>query len=138
MREYADQLGVDLSFQDFERELSGLPGAYAPPRGRLLLAHHDGAIVGCGALRPLDDETCEMKRLYVQPAARGHGLARALATRLIDDARTIGYARMRLDTLGTMTEALALYRSLGFVEIPAYRYNPEPGTRYLELTLRAI
>lgn len=135
-REYVDGLGVDLSFQDVEAELAGLPGAYAPPAGRLLLAWSAGAPVGCVALRPLGDGAGEMKRLYLRPAGRGLGLGRALAERVRDAARDAGYARLRLDTLATMHDAQRLYRAMGFVEIAPYAHNPIAGTRFLELDLR--
>jgi putative acetyltransferase len=134
-RDYAAGLGFDLSFQDFERELAELPGDYAPPRGRLLLARAGGNAVGCVGVRPLDAQTCEMKRLYVATVARGTGLGRRLALAAIEAARELGYERMRLDTVPSMTQAHALYESLGFREIQPYRHNPVPGTRYLELEL---
>ena len=131
LREYAAWLEVDLCFQNFEQELAGLPGDYAPPRGRLLFA--EGA--GCIALRAIDEEICEMKRLYVRPQHRGSGLGRRLVQAIIDEARAIGYRRIRLDTMPKMDSAQKLYASLGFHEIAPYRYNPEPGARFLELDL---
>jgi GNAT superfamily N-acetyltransferase len=131
LREYAAWLDVDLCFQNFEEELAGLPGDYAPPRGRLLFA--EGA--GCVALRPIEQEICEMKRLYVRPEYRGSGLGRRLALAIIEEARGIGYRSMRLDTMPKMDGAQRLYASLGFRDIAPYRYNPEPGARFLELTL---
>jgi GNAT superfamily N-acetyltransferase len=135
LREYAASLAFELDFQDFDRELAGLPGAYAPPRGALLVAHVDGHVAGCVALRPLADDICELKRLFVRPQARGLGLGRRLATAVVSEARRLGYARMRLDTTPGMESAQALYAELGFVEIAAYTHNPVPGTRFLELEL---
>jgi putative acetyltransferase len=130
-REYGDSLGVDLAFQDFERELAELPWEYAA----ILLGRVGGEVEGCVAVRPLEGDACELKRLYVRPAARGSGLGRALAEAAVARARLRGFAWMRLDTLPTMDAARALYRSLGFVEIEPYRFNPIPGTSFMELRL---
>lgn len=134
-REYAGSLGVDLSFQDFASELADLPGAYVPPAGALLLALDGDLPVGCVALRPWEEDIAELKRLYVSPAARGTGLGGTLSRSAIETARAAGYERVRLDTLPTMTSAQRLYEGLGFVEIEPYRFNPIPGTRYMELVL---
>ncbi len=134
-REYQLGLGIDLCFQNFEQELATLPGAYAPPRGRLVLALSGGEPAGCVALRPLGEEDCEMKRLYVRPACRGSALGRRLAEYVIREARAIGYRRMVLDTLPSMSAAQALYRSLGFVAVAPYTHNPVPGTLFLALDL---
>ena len=133
--EYAENLGVDLCFQGFQEELDGLPGAYAPPDGRLLLAIDGDWAVGCVAIRKLGDGICEMKRLYVKSAYRGQGLGRRLAEAVIAEARAIGYGKMRLDSLTSLEEAAGLYRSLGFVEILPYRYNPLPDAVFMELLL---
>ena len=139
LREYAQGLGIDLCFQNFDAELDELPGEYAPPQGALLLALVDGELAGCGALRALPDadyaNACEMKRLYVRPAFRRYGLGRILAQALIDQARQAGYSSMLLDTLDDMEAARGLYGSLGFDEIPPYYYNPIPGAHYLKVDL---
>jgi ribosomal protein S18 acetylase RimI-like enzyme len=134
-REYADGLGVDLCFQDFEGELAALPGKYAAPAGRLLLAWRGDEAIGCVALRPIGAGDCEMKRLYIRPAARGAKVGRRLVERLCDEARAAGYTRICLDTLPTMHEAWRLYRSLGFVTIEAYTFNPIAGTAFFALDL---
>jgi ribosomal protein S18 acetylase RimI-like enzyme len=136
MREYQQQLGVDLSFQGFAAELDALPGSYAPPGGRLLLALHDRTAVGCVALQRVSDSRAEMKRLYVPPSARGLGVGRQLVAQILAEARTIGYSEVVLDTLPNMFEAQRLYRQFGFDEIEPYRPNPIVGTRYLGKTLR--
>ena len=134
--EYANSIEIDLCFQSFDRELAGLPGRYAPPEGRLFLALDNETPAGCVAVRKIDPATCEMKRLYVRPAFRGRGLGRQLATQSISAAREIGYARMRLDTLSSMTEAIALYESLGFQRIAPYYDNPSGCAVFMELQLR--
>ena len=134
--EYAEAIGIDLSFQDFADELADLPGEYAPPDGGVLLALVDGQPAGCVALRPFGEGICEMKRLYVRPAFRGRGIGLELANTIIDQARTVGYERMRLDTIPSMKPAITLYESLGFKTIKPYRYNPIEGARFMELILR--
>ena len=136
-REYQRSLGIDLAYQGFEEELATLPGKYAAPLGRLLLARRGDELLGCAALRPLDDLACEMKRLYVRPAARGTGLGRALAERLVAIAREQRYARMRLDTLPAMASAQGLYERLGFRDTPPYYDSPVAGTRFMALDLSA-
>jgi ribosomal protein S18 acetylase RimI-like enzyme len=134
--EYAAGLNIDLCFQNFDQEVNGLPGNYAPPLGRLLLAVEGEQIAGCIGLRSLGGSDCEMKRLYVRPEFRGQGLGKRLVTTVLDAARQIGYERMLLDTLpGKMDEAIALYRSLGFREIAAYYNNPVKGALFMELLL---
>jgi putative acetyltransferase len=136
-RAYADWLGVDLCFQGFERELAELPGCYAPPAGRLLIARVGGDVVGCVGLRPLEPGVCEMKRLWVEPGFAGRGIGRALAERIIDVARSLGYRRMRLDTIPErMPAAQHVYAALGFREIPPYYHNPLAGVVMLELSLQ--
>ena len=135
-QEYAQSLGVNLCFQNFEQELAGLPGHYAPPGGRLLLAEYDGQLAGCVALHKWEDGVCEMKRLYLRPSFRGKGLGRAMAETIVVEARSIGYQRMRLDTIEPlMKDAVEMYRKLGFREIAPYRPNPIAGAMYMELQL---
>lgn len=134
--EYAASLGFSLCFQNFDQELAGLPGDYAPPEGRLLLAEYEGQLAGCVALHKIGVGVCEMKRLYLRPQFRGKGLGRALAEHLIGEARQMGYERMRLDTVEpVMKDAVAMYGRLGFKEIAAYRQNPMAGAMYMELEL---
>jgi ribosomal protein S18 acetylase RimI-like enzyme len=133
IQEYVDSLGVDLGFQEIDKELRDFPGAYAPPTGAILLAFVDGEPAGCVGLRPFEGDCCEMKRLYVRPGFRGAGAGRALAAAVVEAARVAGYARMRLDTQPGMEAAQALYQSLGFREIAPYRFNPIEGTTFMEL-----
>lgn len=133
--EYAEWLGVDLGFQNFQEELAGLPGAYALPAGQLLLAFIADEPAGCVAYRNLGNGVCEMKRLYVRPVHRGKGLGRKLAETAIHHAREAGYVSMRLDSLSSLTGATRLYGSLGFVGIPAYRHNPLSDAVFMELVL---
>jgi putative acetyltransferase len=133
--EYAGSLSVDLSYQGFPKELAELPGAYALPRGRLLLASDDDVPAGCVALRPVDNQTCEMKRLFVRPERQGLGVGRMLAERAITEARSIGYSTMLLDTLPNMHGALRLYESLGFVRRTPYFQTPVEGNVFMELRL---
>ena len=136
-REYSAWLGIDLCFQNFEKELAELPGDYVPPNGRLLLAYDNGELVGCVALRKIGDGSCEMKRLFVRDRFRGKGIGRLLIETIIRNAKEIGYERMLLDTLPPrMNDAIALYRSIGFKEIAAYYDNPVPGAIFMELKLR--
>lgn len=134
--EYAQSLGFSLCFQNFDKELAELPGDYVPPHGRLLLAHYEGKLAGCVALHPLEEKICEMKRLYLRPEFRGKSLGRALADRIIAEARQIGYERMRLDTVASaMKDAVVMYRRIGFREIAPYCSNPMPTVLYMELLL---
>ena len=134
--EYAQSLDFDLCFQSFDQELLDLPGKYAPPHGRLFLCRVHGAAAGCIALKPLKDRVCEMKRLFVRPEFRGREIALKLSTKIIDEARLIGYSAMRLDTIaGKMAPAIALYRKLGFREIQPYYDNPIANAAYFELRL---
>lgn len=132
---YAATRPNDPALADFPEEIAALPGSYAPPEGALLVAYRADEPVGCVALRRLDAQTCEMKRLFVLPTARGCRLGRRLAEAILDAARTRGYRRMRLDSIPSMQAAQALYRSLGFYEISPYRNNPNPGTTYMEKLL---
>jgi putative acetyltransferase len=136
IEEYVQALGIDLGFQEIETELDDLSAAYAPPEGVILVAVAGAGLAGCVALRPLEPQTCEMKRLYVRPAFRGGGLGMRLAVAVIEKARGLGYERMRIDTLPQMQAARILYAELGFREIEPYRFNPVPGTAFMELALR--
>jgi putative acetyltransferase len=134
--EYAAGLGISLCFQNFDRELANLPGDYAPPDGRLLLANLNDQLAGCVALRKLEPGVCEMKRLFIRPEYRGKGLGRVLVDSIIDEARSLGYTHMRLDTLpGRMDQAIALYRSIGFTEIAPYYENPVEDAKFMQLEL---
>jgi len=134
--EYAQSLGFSLCFQNFDKELAGLPGDYTPPDGRLLLVECEGQLAGCVALHKLGPGVCEMKRLYLRPQFRGKGLGRVLAERIIAEARQIGYQHMRLDTVEpVMKDAVAMYRRLGFKQIAPYCANPIAGALYMELEL---
>jgi putative acetyltransferase len=134
--EYAQSLGVNLCFQNFEEELAGLPGHYAPPDGRLLLAQYEGQLAGCVAFHQWEPLVCEMKRLYLRPSFRGKGLGRVIAETTIAEARNVGYQCMRLDTIEPiMKDAVEMYRKLGFREIAPYRPNPIAGAMYMELHL---
>jgi putative acetyltransferase len=137
-QEYGASLGFSLCFQNFDKELAGLPGDYAPPRGRLLIAYLDSEAAGCVALHEFEPGIAEMKRLYVRPAFRGKRVGLALANAIIEAAREVGYQRMRLDTVPSeMADAVKMYQRLGFHEIATYRANPQPGTLYMELDLGA-
>jgi putative acetyltransferase len=134
--EYATGLGFSLCFQNFDKELANLPGDYAAPDGRLLLAEEEGELAGCIAMRKLEPHVCEMKRLFLRPAYRGKGLGKVLVESIIDEARKLGYRYMRLDTVpGRMDQAIALYRAMGFVEIEPYCENPVEGAKFMQLNL---
>jgi len=136
--EYAAETGLDLCFQGFPAELANLPGLYAPPRGRLLLAWSASEPAGCAALRPLGDDVCELKRMYVRPDFRGRGVGRRLTGTILAEARGIGYATMKLDTLPVMLPAVRLYESLGFVRCAAYYDTPLTGTIFMECPLKTL
>ena len=138
LQEYASWVEHDLSFQDFQSELRSFPGEYTPPRGALLAAVVSGRVSAMVALRPLDETTCEMKRLFVSPDARGLGLGRALVMRILDEARRLGYRVMRLDTLPQMGDAQALYAGLGFHDIAPYYDTPIQGTRFMQIDLPKV
>lgn len=131
LAEYVAWIGLDLAFQEIDAELEGLPGEYAPPRGALFVVQDGDRLVAMIAFRPLDEATCEMKRLFVRAEARGRGLARRLITRALDDARRVGYGEMRLDTLPMMGDAQALYVAFGFADIAPYYETPIAGTRFM-------
>ena len=134
--EYAAGIGISLCFQNFDRELANLPGDYAPPHGRLLVGREEDQLAGCIAMRKLEPGVCEIKRLFLRPAYRGKGLGRVLVESIIDEARKLGYTHMRLDTLpGRMDQAIALYHSMGFVEIAPYYENPVEGAKFMEYKL---
>lgn len=138
--EYVQALGADMGFQGYDKELMTLPGRYAPPDGRLLIAYAGNAAAGCVALRPLSADVCELKRLYVRPTFRRMGIGEALARRAVKDAAQIGYGRIVLDTLCSMTAAIGLYMKLGFFHIPSYYANPLPGAAFMgrDLLLREV
>lgn len=132
-REYAESLGFHLCFQDFDREMAELPGNYAPPVGRILMAKWNDAVAGCVAMKQIGEGICEMKRFYVRPAFRGKRIGEALAKAIISAGQDAGYTRMRLDTVPSMQSAIRIYESLGFRDTDPYVFNPVPGVRYLEL-----
>lgn len=138
LREYEAASEVDLCFQGFEEEFQTLEQMYGPPGGRFLLVRSGDAIAGGVALRDLGGGICEMKRLYLRPGFRGRGLGRKCAERVVQEAREVGYARMRLDTLPSMPEAIALYRSMGFREIAPYTENPVEGALFMELVMGSV
>jgi len=135
-KEYAKSLNFSLCFQGFDKELDELPGEYSPPSGRLFLVFSDDKLAGCVALRKIDGNVCEMKRLYLRPEFRGNGVGKKMTAEIIRAAQTIGYTEMRLDTVPIMKEAISIYRSMGFKEIEPYRDNPIPSAIFMELSLR--
>ncbi len=137
-REYLASLPFSLDFQDVDAELADLASTYGPPSGRALIARVDGTAVGCAGIRRLTDGIAELKRMFVRPAARAHGVGRALAEAALSAARELGYERLRLDTTAEMTGAIAVYERLGFAPIAPYRHNPLPGARFFELRLEAL
>lgn len=130
--EYQRALGIDLCFQSFQEELDGLPGKYGPPTGTLYLVYDEDGLGACGALRPLEDGACEIKRLYVRPSHRRRGIARSLSLKLLEDAKSLGYSTVKLDTLARLPGAVPLYQSLGFAETHPYNFNPEADIVYME------
>ena len=134
-KEYVASLGVDLSFQEFDKELQVIGVQYNKPGGALLLVYDDSSAIGCAGIRKIDDETAELKRMYVRDGYRGYGIGVNLLEQSAEIARELGYKKIRLDTLRTMEKAQALYRSFGFYEIPSYRFNPLEGTIYMEKLL---
>jgi putative acetyltransferase len=134
-REYETWLGFDLSFQNFEKEVSSLPGKYTPPKGAILMASFNEHIAGCIAVRPLDKDICEMKRFFVRSKFRGYGIGKKLSEAIVEKAKEIGYAKIRLDTHNTFKAAIGIYRKLGFKEIDSYYHNPMPDVSYWELDL---
>jgi GNAT superfamily N-acetyltransferase len=135
-KDYISWLNMDLSFQGIDKELSNFPSMYGPPNGAFLLVWHRGELAGGVGLRVLEPKVCEMKRLFVYDQFKSKGVGRSLSTALIQEAKNRGYDRMRLDTLGRMKSAIRLYKSLGFEGIEPYRFNPDPTTKYMELSLR--
>ena len=136
--EYSNSIGVSICFENLEKEVAELPGAYAEPSGRLLLAYSDNALAGCGALKRVDDRVCEMKRLFVRPGFRGEGIGKRLARALAIDAKSIGYSKIRLDTLPTMKEAIALYRSIGFESTAPFRTLPVSGVLFMSASIERV
>jgi putative acetyltransferase len=133
--EYASSLNFELCFQNFEEEISNLPAQYSEPTGCIILCYENDKPIGCVGLRKFAEDVCEMKRLYLRKEARGKGIGRVLAIKIIEKAKELGYKKMQLDTIETMKEAIALYKSMGFKEIKPYRYNPLDGVLYMELDL---